>query len=692
MADRPDEVILARSDAALRAYGDSARGANWPNEVDRRVRFDVMLDVIQARGASPVVLCDLGCGTGELLAHLHRRGLRDIEYVGVDRSRLALEQARGKFPGVRFLELDVNDAAAGLDALACDYLVANGLFTVKWELRQAQMRAFVEGTIARVWPQVRRGIAFNVMSPVVDWERDDLYHAPMDELARFLHGLAGRRVRFRADYGLYEYTAYAWKTPAPERALTGLDADAVDTSATRGGSAPGADTATDDTAGRALDLLAGIAPALVQAARANHVYQQQALKSQLRVTHGRATAFAAYREAAGLGAGASLLKRPLECLHEAAARSEGYALLAPGGEMFDVPVPRVVGVGNQRPLRGRARPRWLGCIADVRVRSRSSVIESDGRVLLDTEPGELDSIDDRLDIDPAIFDADALGLWIVEPDPAQPPLHLAEAFSLVGAHTWAFGHWMWECLPRYAAARRSGRLPPMPVLVDQGMPGQHRQALQALLPDDASIVELPSRAVVRVDRLWCAPTPMYMPLFEHMNSRFRWDLLAAEPQAFADDIRWMRDRFLPGSTLDPARAPPGRRLFLGREPHRHRKMLNAVEIEDVARQEGFELIHPEGLDFRGQVEAMDEAARIAGPEGSAMFLALFARPGTRVTILNHPYTLGLPVLTSLLEALGIDVEVLVGPAETCNEELPHFLDYRIDPGEFARLLRTEPPG
>lgn len=682
MADRPDEVILARSDAALRAYGDTARGANWPNEVDRRVRFDVMLDVIEAEGAGPVVLCDLGCGTGELLAHLRRRGLHEVEYFGVDRSRLALEHAREKFPGVRFLQLDVNDGDARLDALACDYLVSNGLFTVKWEMRQAQMRAFVEGTIAHVWPQVRRGIAFNVMSPVVDWERDDLYHAPMDELARFLHGLAGRRVRFRADYGLYEYTAYAWKTQAPERALAELDADDADSSATR------VDPATADAAAQGVDLLAGIAPALVQAARVNHVYQQQALKAQLRATHGQATAFAAYREAAGLGAGASLVQRPLACLRDAAARGDGFALLAAGGELFDVPVPRVIGAGNERPLRGRARPRWLGCIADARVRSRSSVIEADGRVLLDTEPGELDSIDDRLDIDPAIFDADAAGAWIVEPDPAQPPLHLAEAFSLVGAHTWAFGHWMWECLPRYAAARRSGRLPPMPVLVDQGMPGQHRQALQALLPDDAGIVELPSRAVLRVDRLWCAPTPMYMPLFEHMNSRFRWDLLAAEPQAFAADIGWMRARFLPAPAIDPPRARAGRRLFLARKPHHHRKMLNAVEIEDVARREGFEVVHPEDLDFRGQVEAMDDAALIAGPEGSAMFLALFARPGTRVTILNHPYTIGLPVLTGLLKALGIDVEVLVGPAATRNEELPHFIDYRIDPGEFERLLRT----
>jgi hypothetical protein len=51
------------------------------------------------------------------------------------------------------------------------------------------------------------------MSPIVDRERDDLFHVSYDRLAAFLHALAGRSIGFRADYGLYEYMAYATKTP-----------------------------------------------------------------------------------------------------------------------------------------------------------------------------------------------------------------------------------------------------------------------------------------------------------------------------------------------------------------------------------------------------------------------------------------------------------------------------------------------
>ncbi|MCX7041900.1 MAG: DegT/DnrJ/EryC1/StrS family aminotransferase [Gammaproteobacteria bacterium] len=211
MNSRPEDSILARYDQALGEFGDTPQGAMWPDAAGRATRYDVMLDLLEARPAGNVVLCDLGCGTGGLLERIRERGMTGITYVGIDRSRLALEHARGKFPGAAFHELDVNADGADLGLVDCDYLVANGLFTVKHDLSHAQMQSFVESTIRSVWPRVRRGLAFNVMSKVVDWEREDLFHAPMDDMAALLHPLAGRRVRMRADYGLYEYTCYAFR-------------------------------------------------------------------------------------------------------------------------------------------------------------------------------------------------------------------------------------------------------------------------------------------------------------------------------------------------------------------------------------------------------------------------------------------------------------------------------------------------
>ena len=217
MGDLHDKRLLAHYEQCLAAHGDTARGAGWEDAAGQRVRFDVMLDVMAGAGAvlDRVQLCDLGCGTGGLLGHVQECGLAArIAYTGIDRSPRALAHARAKFPGASFVELDVNAPGADLAALDCDYLVANGLFTVRAGLTEAQMWIFLQRTLDHVWPRVRRGLAFNVMSKAVAVERDDHFHASMDEMARLLHGFAGWRVRFRADYGMDEYTAYVYKTAA----------------------------------------------------------------------------------------------------------------------------------------------------------------------------------------------------------------------------------------------------------------------------------------------------------------------------------------------------------------------------------------------------------------------------------------------------------------------------------------------
>jgi hypothetical protein len=63
------------------------------------------------------------------------------------------------------------------------------------------------------WYLPRRGIAFNVMAKAVDWERDDLFHVPTDDLIAFLVNQLSRQFVLRNDYGLYDYTTYVYREP-----------------------------------------------------------------------------------------------------------------------------------------------------------------------------------------------------------------------------------------------------------------------------------------------------------------------------------------------------------------------------------------------------------------------------------------------------------------------------------------------
>ena len=76
------------------------------------------------------------------------------------------------------------------------------------------MAAYALDLLAACFDAARVGIAFNVMSKRVDWEREDLFHWGFDEMAEAIAGRLSRHIRIRADYGLYEYTVYVYREPA----------------------------------------------------------------------------------------------------------------------------------------------------------------------------------------------------------------------------------------------------------------------------------------------------------------------------------------------------------------------------------------------------------------------------------------------------------------------------------------------
>jgi len=211
-------TLIEHYESCLAAHGDTHRGVDWPNAQDAETRYRVMLEVIAqpdaiARtnlGSQPISLLDFGCGAAHLCEYIERAGSRDIEYVGLDASPNFIDLCRRKFPARTFL---CRDVLADDEALPeVDYVVMNGVLTEKRGLAFDDMLDYMEQLLVRTFAAARVGMAFNVMSAHVDWQRDDLFHVPYDTLAALLKRRLSRHFMFRADYGLYEYTAYVYRT------------------------------------------------------------------------------------------------------------------------------------------------------------------------------------------------------------------------------------------------------------------------------------------------------------------------------------------------------------------------------------------------------------------------------------------------------------------------------------------------
>src|SRR5262245_19181342 len=213
IAPPPQRLIAEACEEDLVKYGDTFRGVGYTkSEREAAQRYALMLQVVREEG-QPVSLLDFGCGLAHLADFLESHGARyrHIEYTGLDISQKYLDAARGRHPRRPFVLMDVLES--DIDLPDFDYVVMNGLFNYRGTITHEEMKRYWQQLIAVVYRHCRRGLAFNVMSTIVDWERDDLFHLPFDEMARFVGAHLSRHFVIRHDYRGYEYTTFVYRTP-----------------------------------------------------------------------------------------------------------------------------------------------------------------------------------------------------------------------------------------------------------------------------------------------------------------------------------------------------------------------------------------------------------------------------------------------------------------------------------------------
>ena len=205
------KIIVEHYESCLEKHGDNHFGCNWPNLEDLHIRFSIMLDILNfsPRKKNKYSLLDFGCGTGLMLEYLHDNKINLFKYSGCDLSKKFISVCETKYPKKKFIHLDIIKERDKLNKF--DFIVMNGVLTEKHILSFDDMWKYAQLLIKLVFEKAKIGLAFNVMSKHVQWERNDLFHLPFDMLANFLDRDVTRNYIFRSDYGLYEYTAYIYK-------------------------------------------------------------------------------------------------------------------------------------------------------------------------------------------------------------------------------------------------------------------------------------------------------------------------------------------------------------------------------------------------------------------------------------------------------------------------------------------------
>ena len=379
-----------------------------------------------------------------------------------------------------------------------------------------------------------------------------------------------------------------------------------------------------------------------------------------------AGAYAAMFEADGLP---EIVQAPLASLRDHARGAGAYhehTAAAP----LQLPMSRLVGAPPAPPFATHGRTLFGAGLDDVIVASRSSLLQTGGRVLHDHQDGELAGLPPDLGCDGQGFAVDGAGRMTLIRF-GKPALELDEAVSLLGPASRDFGHWIGEFLPRLFLLDSLGLAANATLLVDSGMPASHRQALAWFDRHRRPVIELADGASARVRRLWAASTPSYAPYMPMPGASFDNAWLGGQTTAVAALLAAQRQP-------EPKPGDP-KRLFFPRGPAMRRRLTNQDKVEALCHAQGFTTVRPETLAFEDQLRLVRHATHVVGPAGSALLACfLFGGPGQQVLNLHPPALEETPTLTSIAEARGVQVLVLLGQVERAHHWRPGDDDFSVD--------------
>jgi SAM-dependent methyltransferase len=144
---------------------------DWRDDASQLLRFDLLLGALG--NPEEGRLLDVGCGNGELLAWLRRRGSR-LVYHGIDVSTAMIEAFQRRH-GVACASL-ASPADLCRSGARFDWAVASGTFNVKQEVDDERWARYVRRTVADMFALCGEGLAFNVLSTCAEIRRPHLYH------------------------------------------------------------------------------------------------------------------------------------------------------------------------------------------------------------------------------------------------------------------------------------------------------------------------------------------------------------------------------------------------------------------------------------------------------------------------------------------------------------------------------------
>lgn len=206
MVDGLDE-IRDHYESALELGADTGQKVGWRDTTAQALRFQAILQILGGLTYSSV--CDMGCGTGDLLGFLRRRGWTG-SYHGVDISPKMVSEGASRFRADRSAQFEV--AASARHA---EVIIASGIFNVSLGCSSENWVAYCREVVSQMWKFSSKAIVFNMLSVDSDvpHQKPGLAYMNPSEWLNFCRNQFSRHVRLDQAYGQFDFTIAIFRDP-----------------------------------------------------------------------------------------------------------------------------------------------------------------------------------------------------------------------------------------------------------------------------------------------------------------------------------------------------------------------------------------------------------------------------------------------------------------------------------------------
>jgi hypothetical protein len=173
----------------------------------KSLRFEKICEIFKDEQKASIH--DVGMGIGDLYAYIKEHFPdKKISYSGSEILEEYIDASKSRFPLMNFYHRDI--AEKPFDD-KYDYLLMSGVFHQRRDTIIRDWEEFSQNIIKNTFSMCNKGVAFNFITPFVDFYQTQVYYCNFPKLINFINDNLSRFFEIKHNYALYEFTVFVYK-------------------------------------------------------------------------------------------------------------------------------------------------------------------------------------------------------------------------------------------------------------------------------------------------------------------------------------------------------------------------------------------------------------------------------------------------------------------------------------------------